>query len=120
MSPPRWHELPHAPSPGQRLCARAALTDGEATLVDLDGFRLLVLREGDDVHAFVNRCSHFGVPLAETQAQLIQIARTSITCNVHYAKFRFSDGACLRGDCDGEGLVPVPVVVDEGGFVVVG
>ena len=78
-------------------------------------FHLLLLREGAQVRAFVNRCPHFGVPLAARQTQLISKPGTSITCNVHYARFRWSDGVCESGECVGEGLMPVPLDVSADG-----
>ena len=119
MSPsttPLWNTLAHAPTPGTALGAVSDLPDGQATLMALDTgggiaqpFRLLMLRNGLQVRAFVNRCPHFGVPLAAKQTLLISRPGHSITCNVHYARFRWSDGVCDSGECLGEGLIPVPV-----------
>lgn len=72
-------------------------------------FRLLVLREGEAVRGFENRCPHFGVPLATTEAQLIVQPGVSLSCNTHYARFRWDDGVCDRGDCLGESLTPLVV-----------
>ena len=80
-------------------------------------FRYLLLRSGDTVHAYVNRCAHFGVPLAAKPEQLIFKPHASISCNVHYARYRWSDGFCESGDCAGESLLPIPVVVDAQGQI---
>jgi nitrite reductase/ring-hydroxylating ferredoxin subunit len=77
-------------------------------------FRLIVLRSGDAVFGYVNRCAHFGVPLADKLEQLIFTPHESIVCNVHYARYGWRDGTCQRGDCDGEGLLPVPLEVIDG------
>lgn len=69
--PLHWFDLPHAPAPGT------------------------------EVKAFVNRCAHFGVPLTDKQAQLIYTPHTSITCNVHYARYRWADGVCERAASHG-------------------
>ncbi|MFZ3129202.1 MAG: Rieske 2Fe-2S domain-containing protein, partial [Rhodoferax sp.] len=122
-----WFELPHAPALGTVVGARDTFADGQATLLALNTgggadhpFRLLLLRSGLAVHAFVNRCAHFGVPLAARQEQLIQTPHTSITCNVHYARYRWSDGVCEWGDCEGESLIPVPLDVDADGSIRIG
>ena len=124
--PPPWHTLPHAPEPGTLLGQRDALQDGQVLLHQVFAaadsaqqhpFRILLLRSGQDITAFVNRCAHFGVPLAARQEQLQFQPHTSLTCNVHYARFRWSDGVCDRGDCEGESLVPIPVVVDASGAI---
>ncbi len=78
-----------------------------------DAFRLIVVRTGQQVYAYVNRCAHFGVPLAEKREQLIFRPHESISCNVHYARYGWQDGKCVAGDCAGEGLLVVPVEVVE-------
>ena len=123
---PHWQDLPNAPAPGTVLAALDALEDGQVWMVEIDSapggdlvkpFLALVLRSGDTVTAFVNRCAHFGVPLAAQQSQLIYHPHASITCNVHYARYRWTDGVCDRGDCEGERLVPIPLDVDTLGNV---
>jgi nitrite reductase/ring-hydroxylating ferredoxin subunit len=123
-TPPHWSTLPHAPAPGTPLALRDDLVDGTPTMLSLDTdggpdkpFRLLLLRSALDVRAFVNRCAHFGVPLAAKQAQLIFKPHTSITCNVHYARYRWADGSCESGECEGEGLVAVPLQIDANGQI---
>ena len=126
-SPQHWFDLPRAPAPGTVLGTANELPDGKATLLALDTgggaaqpFRLLLLRDGAQVRAFVNRCPHFGVPLAAKQALLISKPGNSITCNVHYARFRWSDGVCDSGECVGEGLMPVPLDVSADGQLSIG
>ena len=130
MSPsttPLWNTLAHAPTPGTALGAVSDLPDGQATLMALDTgggiaqpFRLLMLRNGLQVRAFVNRCPHFGVPLAAKQTLLISRPGHSITCNVHYARFRWSDGVCDSGECVGDGLIPVPMDISADGQITIG
>lgn len=115
-----WHQLPHAPAVGTRLCDWADLEDGSIRMLALGPepkpFRLLVLRSGQQFTAFVNRCAHFGVPLAAQPQHLIFEPHVSFSCNVHYARYDWRDGRCLGGDCDGEGLLPVPVRVQGDGL----
>jgi len=126
-TPMLWHAVPRAPAPGTALGPVAELSDGQATLLALDTgggaahpFRLLLMRDGAAVRAFVNRCPHFGVPLAAKQALLISKPGNSITCNVHYARFRWSDGVCESGECVGEGLIPVPLDISADGQLFIG
>ena len=126
-SPQHWFDLPRAPAPGAALGIVSELPDGLATLLALDTgggaaqpFRLLLLRDGAQVRAFVNRCPHFGVPLAAKQSLLISKPGNSLTCNVHYARFRWSDGVCESGECVGEGLMPVPLDVSADGQLYIG
>ncbi len=119
MSDPRhWYEVLNAPAPGTALAHLQDIADGQVRMVATpEDFKVLLLRTGDAVHAFVNRCAHFGVPLAARQEQLMFKPHQSITCNVHYAKFRWSDGACASGECDGVGLLPIPVTCDDTGTI---
>ena len=121
-TPLQWHQLPHALAPGTALGHIDLLPDGVPTLRELDTgggtnqpFRLLLLRSGAEVLAYINRCAHFGVPLAARQAQLIYQPHASITCNVHYARYRWADGSCESGECAGESLVPVPLSLSADG-----
>lgn len=127
--PASWRALPHAPAPGDVLGQRDALPDGIPQLLQLDNdassgsggttqpFRYLLLRSGERVTAFVNRCAHFGVPLAARQEFLKFEPHVSISCNVHYARYRWADGVCDRGDCEGESLLSIPVTVDVAGRI---
>lgn len=123
---PAWHELPNAPLPGTVLGQADALQDGQALMQTVYGaddaaaakpFGVLLLRSGDKVTAFANRCAHFGVPLAARQELLKFVPHTSISCNVHYARYRWSDGVCDRGDCEGESLVVIPIDIDAQGCI---
>ena len=122
-TPRHWHELPDAPAPGVELVHLDALTDGQPLMHALSvpgaakPFRVLLLRSGAQVRAFVNRCAHFGVPLAERQDLLIFQPHTSLSCNVHYARYRWDDGLCISGDCEGESLLAIPVEVDATGCI---
>lgn len=120
--PKTWRDLPHAPAPGTVLCAAAALADGECRLLALAGgeppFSLILLRSGEEYRAYANRCPHFGVPLAKQQAQLIHQPHRSLSCNVHYSRFRWDDGVCESGECVGDRLLAVPLVVQDGQLIV--
>ena len=118
MATETWKSLPHAPGVGTELARLEVVPDGGAHFIALgpadSPFRLLLLRSGDAVFAYVNRCSHFGVPLAQRIEQLHFKPHVSVSCNVHYARFRWDDGGCEFGDCEGEALLAVPVAVIDG------
>jgi len=122
--PCHWHEVPHAPAPGCVLGQRDTLPDGAPQLGQLatgggpeKPFRYVLMRSGHAVTAYVNRCAHFGVPLAVRQEHLKFEPHQSISCNVHYARYRWSDGVCDRGECEGASLLSIPVVVDANGSI---
>jgi nitrite reductase/ring-hydroxylating ferredoxin subunit len=125
-APPLWHSLPHAPAAGTLLGQRDDLQDGQVLLhqvfapddtAQAQPFRILLLRSGQEVRAFANRCAHFGVPLAARQEHLRYEPHVSLSCNVHYARYRWSDGVCDRGECVGEALVPIPLEMDGAGVL---
>jgi nitrite reductase/ring-hydroxylating ferredoxin subunit len=123
---PKWDSLPHAPAPGTVLGKRDELQDGQVVLREVyantdasrqNPFRILLLRSGPIVTAYVNRCVHFGVPLAERQEHLKFVPHVSLTCNVHYTRYRWSDGICDRGECVGEALTAIPLQLDAQGTI---
>ena len=121
-----WAEVPHAPPCGTFLAHRDDVADGQAVMrawpPEGDApsqFAYLMLRSGDTIRAYVNRCAHFGVPLAQKQVHLIYQPHRRITCKVHYAHYDWDDRHCLGGECAGTGLLPVPVSVDADGNVFV-
>ncbi len=126
QAPLVWHALPHAPLPGTLLGHMDEVPDGQALVRQVFAaedsaqqhpFKLLLLRSGQNIRAYANRCAHFGVPLAARQEQLKFQPHTSISCNVHYARYRWSDGVCDKGDCEGESLIAIPLQVDAQGRI---
>ncbi|MDT8992495.1 Rieske 2Fe-2S domain-containing protein [Curvibacter sp. APW13] len=124
--PSHWQQIPGAPSHGEILARLSDLDDGQARMglwrsatatESTPAFPYLLLRSGNTVRAYVNRCAHFGVPLAQKQEHLKFMPHASITCNVHYARYDWQDGRCLGGDCDGEGLLAIPVEVGADGAI---
>ena len=125
-APASWQTLAHAPLPGALLGHVDDVQDGQVLMreiyADADRaqqhpFKILLLRSGSSIKAYANRCAHFGVPLAARQEQLIFQPHTSISCNVHYARYRWSDGVCDRGECAGEALIAIPVQMDAQGYI---
>ena len=108
-----WQALPSAPAAGTPVCPLAEIADGGGRMFTFPGtdkeFRLLVLRSGATCLGYVNRCPHFGVPLAARDDQLLLSPQQWVKCNTHYARFRWHDGYCESGDCEGESLLPVPL-----------
>lgn len=108
-----WRTLPNAPARGDRLCAFTDLKDGEAKMLNLGegkaAFPVLLARSGEVVFAYLNRCAHFGVPLAQQAHHLLYTPHQHIECNVHYARYNWQDGRCVSGECAGESLQPIPV-----------
>jgi nitrite reductase/ring-hydroxylating ferredoxin subunit len=77
----------------------------------LSGF---VVRKGDRVRAYLNRCPHAGHPLNLRPDDFLTPDRSLIVCCSHGALFDMDSGYCIDGPCAGESLVPIPVEVMAG------
>ena len=108
---------------GEVLCTLESLSDGAARIVQVRAseglISVIVLRSGEQCFAYLNRCPHFGSPLSQTDAQLYHGPHEWLKCNIHYAVFRWSDGQCIKGECEGDALRAVPVLLRDG-LVLVG
>lgn len=98
------------------LCALADLADGQALPFEAgdaaDPLPIIVARRGDTVHAYLNRCPHFQIPLNVGRG--INTFRHHLLCANHYAVFRFEDGYCIDGPCMGSSLTAVPIEISAG------
>lgn len=98
------------------LCAMDAIDDGGALGLPWQHHPegLVVLRRGDSVWAYVNRCPHFSVPLNFKPQTFCTYRSKVLMCAHHSAMFRFEDGHCVDGPCKGAHLEPVGVRLVEG------
>lgn len=68
------------------------IPEGKAVGVDVEGVRLLLVREGDEVRALAARCTHRGGPLDEGD-----VADGCVTCPWHGSRFELATGDIVRG-----------------------
>lgn len=112
---------PAQPAPGARLCALADIADpGAKGFMYRAGEKLFlgfVVRRGEAVTGYIDRCPHTGLPLAPLPDRYLTREGDLIICSSHGALFRPGDGFCVAGPCAGRSLWPWPVRV-EGGEVV--
>jgi nitrite reductase/ring-hydroxylating ferredoxin subunit len=95
------------------LCRLPDIADGGALVVDDVGEKaVVVVRRGEKVWAYVNRCPHFSVPL-DFEPGVVSCYRSQVLmCAHHSALFRFDDGVCIDGPCEGAALEPVTIEID--------
>ena len=100
------------------LCTLASLADpGARNFVLQIGeafFHGFVVRRGDQVHGWVDRCPHAGFPLAQELDRYLTRDGDLILCSWHGALFRPETGHCVGGPCAGPSLTPWPVAVADG------
>lgn len=80
-------------------------------------FHGFVVRSGEAVTGYVDRCPHMGVPLAQELDRYLTGDGSLIQCSWHGALFRIDDGRCVGGPCAGAALTPWPVTVRDGSIV---
>lgn len=97
--------LDQIPSPGAR---NVVLQIGEAF------FHGFLVRRGEDVFGYVDRCPHMGFPLAQQLDHYLAPGGEQIACSWHGALFHPENGRCLGGPCLGQSLTPWPVTVAGG------
>jgi nitrite reductase/ring-hydroxylating ferredoxin subunit len=76
--------------------------------------RGFVLRVGDTVCGYLNRCPHAGHPLDLRPQHFLTADGTLILCSSHGALFEKGSGYCVAGPCAGRSLTPVPLQVQSG------
>lgn len=79
--------------------------------------RGFVVRRGDEVHAYLNRCPHARHPLNWQPDQFLTHTRTLILCCSHGAQFMIDSGLCIAGPCIGDELTRIAIHVAEGWVV---
>jgi nitrite reductase/ring-hydroxylating ferredoxin subunit len=101
---------------GTPLCRLADIPVGDTkafTLGEGDWpLRGLLVRVGDTVHAYVNRCPHAGHQLSFRPDRFLTPDKSLILCQSHGALFDKASGLCVGGPCPGESLTRVPVSVE--------
>ncbi|WP_102106823.1 FAD-dependent oxidoreductase [Oceaniglobus roseus] len=88
------------------------LEEGKPHGVELDGVKVVLVRDGDAVHALAGTCPHRGVPLKNGI-----VHEGSLVCPAHRARFALATGA-LEAPPACEALARYPVRVVDGAVLV--
>lgn len=75
-------------------------------------FPIVVVRQGGQFHAYVNRCPHQGSRLDFQPGQFLDQGHKKLICGKHGSVFDVATGACVEGPCAGETLEKLTMVVD--------
>jgi nitrite reductase/ring-hydroxylating ferredoxin subunit len=79
----------------------------------------VVVRLGESVRGYLNRCPHAGHPLNLLPQRFLTPDGTLLLCSSHGAVFEKDTGYCVAGPCAGSSLTPVSLEV-RCGFVMLG
>jgi nitrite reductase/ring-hydroxylating ferredoxin subunit len=80
-------------SSGPWLSFSAENLSGDRAVVEAGDRQIVVLRVGDELHAFDNACPHQGNPLVDGE-----VLGDVLECAYHGWRFDLGTGACLVGD----------------------
>lgn len=103
------------PQPGF-LCALDDIPDGGALEIPAEQAGvpgIVLLRRGDDAWAYRNVCPHFSIPLNYEPNTFWAYDPGLLMCAHHSAMFRFEDGLCVDGPCEGAALTPVAICIEQ-------
>lgn len=119
-----WRFRPQSPEPGTVLGKLDILEHGGAKEFvfgsGLNAFRMFVVRKGEHVFGYLNLCPHYSLPLNVRDNEFLSRDGATIMCRRHLAVFVIEDGLCVDGACIGSHLDPVPLRIDEAGYLVIG
>ena len=104
--------------PGVRLAGLTDIADGAARNFVLQmkagRFHGFVVRRGEQVHGYLDRCPHMGLPLAQELDRYLTPDGSLILCSWHGALFDVTSGRCAGGPCAGAALTSWPVEIVDG------
>jgi len=83
-----------------RACALSEVAEGVALCVEVDGLDVAIVRDGEDVYAIEDQCSHAAVSLSEGDVEGCEIE-----CWMHGSRFDLRTGKPLGPPA----TEPVPV-----------
>lgn len=106
-------------SAGTLLARLADLADGGVQVIDLNPDEFppltgLLVRTGEEVQCFLNRCPHAGRPLGIGSSRILTSDGELMQCLAHGALFEKQTGLCIAGPCVDDSLRRLPVVVEGG------
>ncbi|MGA7812726.1 Rieske (2Fe-2S) protein [Caballeronia sp.] len=97
------------------LCTLDDISDGGAIEIAAGATGapgIVVVRRGDDAWAYRNVCPHFSIRLNYEVNTFCTYDAQILMCAHHSAMFRFEDGVCIDGPCQGSALTAIAVRIE--------
>ncbi|WP_305788636.1 Rieske 2Fe-2S domain-containing protein [Symbioplanes lichenis] len=94
-------ELVSMPDGWTELGSVAALPEGRPVVREVEGVRVLLYRQGEEVTAMVEQCGHQGGPLGDGKVEGSG-ADACVVCPWHGSTFRLVDGTVKHGPAAGD------------------
>ena len=96
------------------LCQTTEIAEGQSRGFDLNtGIPVVLIKRDEQLFAYINKCPHLNIRLEWQEDQFLDPDGVLIECSTHGALFRINDGHCIVGPCEGQSLIPVPVIVTD-------
>lgn len=97
------------------ICAADALADGgKGIRFPVTAFgepaTAFVIRYGDQVYGYLNRCAHVPMELDWTEGEFFESSGLYLMCATHGALYEPGTGHCAGGPCRGGKLQPLVVI----------
>ncbi|MCE9682713.1 Rieske (2Fe-2S) protein [Halomonas alkalisoli] len=119
-----WQQYRSAPALGTRLVRLDEVDVGSTHSLTLKcekgSFPLLLVRLAEIPLAYVNACPHQYLPLDQRGSRILSHDGEALRCTNHDATFSARTGKGLSGHGEGCALDPVPLSVDDDGWLVIG
>jgi 3-phenylpropionate/trans-cinnamate dioxygenase ferredoxin subunit len=77
----------------ERVCALSDLDDRKPVAVEVEEVPVVLVRDGDEVFALRDECSHAELPLSDGDVQPLRGGRLGIECFLHGSCFDLRTGA---------------------------
>jgi nitrite reductase/ring-hydroxylating ferredoxin subunit len=97
-----------------QLCHIDEINDGGSKGLLWGEQSIIAVKHQGQLHLYINRCPHRGIPLEWQPDQFLDLERQFIQCTSHGALFRIDTGDCIQGPCQGQALQPVRFTLNQG------
>lgn len=81
-------------------------------------FAAFVVRSGQHVYAYLNRCTHRDIELDWEPGKFFDVERRYLICATHGALYHPHTGICIAGPCN-KGLVKLAVIEKNSGVYLI-